>query len=527
MSNRLFSGGDGLAPGSMEHEAYEIMMKSELHNGQGAYEIGNAGAAASGPSFGPFQYDVGANQDGRHLLESIAAEATDAQGHRIISAQELTSIKSHLYKPFNTFTEADRAVYAQMKPKLDAALSSDEGVRAVNADFVPGIQKKVTDMRAVVDGMTTEPNKTFVQNSDVAQLMIIDTKNQYGRAVNNGLKEFVNRTKDDPAMNMPGRTDGTTIKVEGEFGLDDMVRYKLETQYGQNDQGAKDVLRRISHCVEAAGVEKVKASLSAEDKAFFETGLEKYLKDHGRDTKILDDPELKALAELGGKDRHQKHSRVNDDMQNAHSLLREGSKGAEVKALQSELKALGYTDSRGRSLHPDGDFGPGTKAAVEKFQLANQLEDDGVAGPNTLKAIQKVVQSPKLTLADATHPGHGIYQQAQSAVHRLDAEHGRAPDQRSDNLAAAVAVAAQAKGMSGVDHVVLSQDAQRAFAIQGDLNSPHKSYAHVDITQSVNTSVAQSSAQWQQNAQQATQAQTAQAMQQAQNPQPAQPAMQR
>jgi peptidoglycan hydrolase-like protein with peptidoglycan-binding domain len=205
--------------------------------------------------------------------------------------------------------------------------------------------------------------------------------------------------------------------------------------------------------------------------------------------------------------------------------LREHDRGDAVRDLQNQLAQLGFHDAHGRAITADGNFGAGTRAAVEQFQRAHHLTPDGVAGRNTLEALHKAVQSP--TLADATHPGHEIYQQALGAVHRLDAEHGRAPDQRSDNLAAAVAVAAQANGMSGVDHVVLSQDAQRAFAIQGDLNSPHKSYVHVDITQSVNTSVAQSSAQWQQNAQQATQAQTAQAMQQAQNPQPAQPAMQR
>ena len=268
MSDRVFSGGNGLAPGSIEHEAYEIMMKSELRNGKGAYEIGNAGAAASGPSFGPFQYDVGANKDGRHLLEAIAASAIDMQGQRIVSDQDLESVKKHLYKPFNTFTEADGNVYDQMKPKLDAALSSDAGISAINADFVPGIQKKVADMNAVIEGMTAEPNKKFIQQSDVAKLILIDTRNQYGKTVNDGLKEFVNHTKDDPAMDMPGRSNGAAIKVDGEFGLDDMIRYKLETQYGQNNQGAKDVLRRISHCVEAAGVENVKASLSKEDKTF-------------------------------------------------------------------------------------------------------------------------------------------------------------------------------------------------------------------------------------------------------------------
>jgi hypothetical protein len=455
MSDRKFSGGDNLAPGSMEHRAYEIMMKSELRNGRGAYEIGNAGAAASGPSFGPFQYDLGANQDGRRLLESIVKSATDAQGHRIISSQELEGIKSHLYKPFNTFTEADRTVYTHIKPKLNAALSSDVGVNAINADFVPGIQEKVAAMNAIVDGMTTEPNKTFVQNSDVAKLILIDTRNQYGKAVNDGLKEFVDRTKDDPAMNMPGRSAGTTIKVDGEFGLDDMIRYKLETQYGQSNQGAKDVLRRISHCIEAAGTDNARASLSAEEKTFLETGLEKYLKDHGRDAKILDDPQLKALSELGDREQHQTHSRTS----HAHD---------------------------GQSLQP-----------------------------------------PQPNLADATHPGNGMYLQALDAVHRLDAQHGRAPDQRSDNLAGTLATAAHHNGLTRIDHVLLSKDADRAFAVQGDLNSPLKRFIDVHVVQALDTPIAQSSVQWQRGIQQPAPVPVTPSMQQTQNPQADLPVMQR
>ncbi|MEP6899595.1 MAG: peptidoglycan-binding protein [Rhodanobacter sp.] len=400
MSDRVFSGGDSLVPGSMEHRTYEIMMKSELRNGKGAYEMGNAGAAASGPSFGPFQYDIGANQDGRNLLESIAANATDAQSHRIISDQELESIKSHLYKPFNTFTDADRTVYAQMKPKLDSALSSDAGVHAINADFVPGVQKKVAVMDAVVNGMTTEPNKTFVQNSDVAKLILIDTKNQYGKAVNDGLKEFIDRTKDDPAMDMPGRAHGTTIKVDGEFGLDDMIRYKLETQYGQNDQGAKDVLRRISHCVEAAGVDNVKASLSEEDRTFLETGLEKYLKDRGRDTKILDDPQLKALAELGGREQHQTRSHASHAHSTSLELLKVGSVGHDVTALQRNLSGLGYTDAQEHTLVANGHFDTSTKESVENFQRGTGLASiDGKAGSKTLEQVKAQVTEVQENLA--------------------------------------------------------------------------------------------------------------------------------
>lgn len=57
-------------------------------------------------------------------------------------------------------------------------------------------------------------------------------------------------------------------------------------------------------------------------------------------------------------------------------VLRRGSKGEEVKKMQS---ALGLT--------ADGDFGPGTEAALKKWQAANGLAADGVAGPKTLAKL--------------------------------------------------------------------------------------------------------------------------------------------
>ncbi len=57
-------------------------------------------------------------------------------------------------------------------------------------------------------------------------------------------------------------------------------------------------------------------------------------------------------------------------------VLREGSTGPNVVRLQ-------------RALHitADGQFGPGTKAAVAAFQRSHGLTADGVAGPNTLHAL--------------------------------------------------------------------------------------------------------------------------------------------
>jgi len=57
-------------------------------------------------------------------------------------------------------------------------------------------------------------------------------------------------------------------------------------------------------------------------------------------------------------------------------VLRRGSKGDGVKKMQA---ALGLT--------ADGDFGPGTEAALKKWQAANGLTADGVAGPKTLAKL--------------------------------------------------------------------------------------------------------------------------------------------
>jgi hypothetical protein len=64
--------------------------------------------------------------------------------------------------------------------------------------------------------------------------------------------------------------------------------------------------------------------------------------------------------------------------------------GPAVRQLQQRLKALGY------AVAVDGIFGPGTAAAVKKFQAAKGLAADGIVGPATQAALggpQRVTQS--------------------------------------------------------------------------------------------------------------------------------------
>jgi putative chitinase len=58
------------------------------------------------------------------------------------------------------------------------------------------------------------------------------------------------------------------------------------------------------------------------------------------------------------------------------ATLRRGSAGDAVKQMQRKL-----------GIPADGDFGPGTEAAVRKWQAANGLVADGIVGPKTLAAL--------------------------------------------------------------------------------------------------------------------------------------------
>ena len=64
------------------------------------------------------------------------------------------------------------------------------------------------------------------------------------------------------------------------------------------------------------------------------------------------------------------------------ALSKYGSRGEEVRQIQSKLKAWGYYDGG-----VDGIYGSKTFEAVKKFQKKNGLTVDGIAGQKTLAAL--------------------------------------------------------------------------------------------------------------------------------------------
>ena len=65
-------------------------------------------------------------------------------------------------------------------------------------------------------------------------------------------------------------------------------------------------------------------------------------------------------------------------------VLKKGSKGASVKALQTLLMGYGYSCG---SAGADGSFGPATDSAVRAYQKAKKLSVDGSVGPATWASL--------------------------------------------------------------------------------------------------------------------------------------------
>ncbi len=79
------------------------------------------------------------------------------------------------------------------------------------------------------------------------------------------------------------------------------------------------------------------------------------------------------------------------------ALLRVGSANTEVKRLQEKLKELGFYQGE-----VDGQFGGGTKAAVEAFQRQHGLVADGLAGESTLNMLYSQNAHPYTPEPEAT-----------------------------------------------------------------------------------------------------------------------------
>lgn len=78
--------------------------------------------------------------------------------------------------------------------------------------------------------------------------------------------------------------------------------------------------------------------------------------------------------------------------------LQQGMSGADVKELQIRVAGWAADSASHTYVALDGDFGPGTYAAVKRFQSAYGLSVDGVVGPQTQSTLNSLQSSDGSTL---------------------------------------------------------------------------------------------------------------------------------
>jgi zinc D-Ala-D-Ala carboxypeptidase len=78
--------------------------------------------------------------------------------------------------------------------------------------------------------------------------------------------------------------------------------------------------------------------------------------------------------------------------------LQQGMTGADVTELQIRVAGYAADHASQTRVSIDGEFGPGTTAAVKRFQSAYGLSADGVVGPNTQTKLNALEQSDGSTV---------------------------------------------------------------------------------------------------------------------------------
>jgi uncharacterized protein (TIGR02594 family) len=85
-----------------------------------------------------------------------------------------------------------------------------------------------------------------------------------------------------------------------------------------------------------------------------------------------------------------------------NNVLRAGTRGREVEAVQNALRAAGQT------LVADGDYGPITTLAVKRFQASYNLDVDGEVGPATARALDAAASERIAPLTEPAPSVNGI-----------------------------------------------------------------------------------------------------------------------
>lgn len=137
----------------------------------------------------------------------------------------------------------------------------------------------------------------------------------------------------------------------------------------------------------------------------------------------------------------------------------------------------------GDTVIPSLDF-----ELIRQEAAARQLveQHQRIQHPNDGRQASQNVEPASLVVGinDPRNADYKLFKGAQTGVHALDAAHNITPDLHSDQLAGALASKAKQGGLESIEHVVLSTDRTRVFAVDTqDTTSVHRKLAQMDIAE--------------------------------------------
>ena len=136
-------------------------------------------------------------------------------------------------------------------------------------------------------------------------------------------------------------------------------------------------------------------------------------------------------------------------------MLKNGSKGEAVTALQKQLVTLGY------AIKVDGDFGAGTEKAVLSLQGSFGYDTDGIVGPGTQGLIDAQI-------------GYGWNATAPDAYEKAQKAQGKTVAAPVDKTAAAAKDGAPATAAPAADKTAAAKTPDKGAAPAAAKAAPAK-----------------------------------------------------
>lgn len=170
-----FTGGDHLT--GFEKVVHDLMMCNELMGGYGAYQVSFAGGE-SGLSFGGNQMDMYDNPDYAVIFSNILKNATYSNGTKIFNVDEISSIIGNENTELRKKGKTPKMVFGKDLDRVNAALSSEHGIKAINAAYLDDIKHDIRHVEKTTGLMKNSIAKNFY-STDFGKALLFDYHNQY------------------------------------------------------------------------------------------------------------------------------------------------------------------------------------------------------------------------------------------------------------------------------------------------------------------------------------------------------------